>query len=85
MKDNRKVEFTKSKNGEQILLIDQHRYFKHKEDAMVIFWKCHEFYKSKCQASVATMKKDHSRVVVMEDMHTHLNPRKATGKRRQYF
>lgn len=74
--------FTKSKNGEQLLLIDQHRYFKEKENTLVVFWKCHEFYKSKCEASVATMKKDHGRVVVMNDTHIHLQPRKASTRRR---
>lgn len=82
IKCSRKVEFTKSKNGEQILLIDQHRYFKDKENEMAVFWKCHEFYKSKCEASVTTMKKDRTRVVVMNDTHIHLQPRKASGRRR---
>lgn len=67
-----KVTFMKAKNGEQTLMIDEHRYFKERENAMVVFWKCKEFYKSKCEASVATMKKDRSRVVVMNDIHLHL-------------
>lgn len=64
--------FMKAKNGEQTLMIDNHRYFKERENAMVIFWKCTEYHKSKCEASVATMKKDRSRVVVMNDIHLHL-------------
>lgn len=82
-KDNRKVTFTKTKNGEQILTIDQHRYFKDRENAMVEFWKCHEFHKSTCEASVATMKKDRTRIVVMNDMHLHLTKKKPQPKRRR--
>lgn len=79
---HRNIEFTKSRNGQQILLIDQHRYFKEKENAMVVVWKCHEFYKSKCEAQVATMKKDRTRVVVLNDTHIHLQSRKVASKRR---
>lgn len=82
-KDSRKVEFSKAKNGQQFLMIDQHRYFKDRENAMVIFWKCHEFHKSKCEASVATMKKDRYRVVVMNDTHIHLTPKKPATRRRK--
>lgn len=81
-KDNRRVEFAKSKNGEQILLIDQHRYFRDKENAMLVFWKCHEYYKSKCEAQVATMKKDRTRVVVLNDTHIHLQLRRVPANRR---
>lgn len=53
------------------MLIDQYRYYKENEDGMLVFWKCHEHFKSKCEAAVATMKKDKSRVVVLNDMHIH--------------
>lgn len=76
------MEFTRMKNGQQFLLIDQHRYFKDKENAMLVFWKCHEYYKSKCEAQVATMKKDRTRVVVLNDTHIHLQPRKTPVKKR---
>lgn len=64
-------------------MIDQHRYFKDREDPMVVFWKCHEFYKSKCEASVATMKKDRTRVVVMNDTHIHLASKKPPVQKRK--
>lgn len=71
-KKDRKVEMTTSKNGDCILLIDQYRYFKDNENKMVIFWKCHEYFKSKCPASVATTKGENSpRVVVLNDVHLH--------------
>lgn len=80
--NNRKVEFTKSKNGDQILLIDQYRYYKENEDAMLIFWKCEEHTKSKCSAAVATVKRDRSRVVVLNDEHKHPRMRRTPIKKR---
>lgn len=76
------MEFTRSRNGEQILLIDQFRYYKENEDELLVFWKCHEHFKSKCEASVATMKKDKSRVVVLNDTHKHIQTRKTPLKKR---
>lgn len=68
----RKVEFAISKSGERILLIDQWRFFKDTEDKMLVFWKCHELYKSNCPASVATTKNEaNTRVVVINDTHVH--------------
>lgn len=81
-KDKRKVEFTKLKNGDQILMIDKYRYYKDHEDEMLVFWKCHEHFKSKCEAAVATMKTDSRRVVVLNDMHKHIQPRKTPIKKR---
>lgn len=77
-----KIEFTRSKNGDQILLIDQFRYYKESEDPQLVFWKCHEHFKSKCEASVATMKKDRTRVVVLHGDHKHVQPRKPPLKKR---
>lgn len=71
--------FSKAKTGEQFLTIDQHRYFKEKENAMVVFWKCNEYHKSKCEASVATMKRDRGRVVILNDTHLHLQMTKVAS------
>lgn len=72
----RKVEFTISKTGERVLLIDQWRFFKDTEDKMLVFWKCHELYKSNCPASVATTKNEaNTRVVVINDTHVHTRKR----------
>lgn len=72
----RKVEFAISKSGERILLIDQWRFFKDTEDKMLVFWKCHELYKSDCPASVATTKNEaNTRVVVINDTHVHTRKR----------
>lgn len=79
-KNYRKVEFTTSKNGERILLIDQYRYFKNTEDKMLVKWKCHEFFKSNCPATVATTKEESTRVVVMNDVHIHTR-KKSNNKR----
>lgn len=70
-KNARQVEFLTSKSGERILIIDQYRYFKNSEDKILIKWKCHEYFKSNCPASVATTKEQHPRVVVMNDVHIH--------------
>lgn len=46
---------------------------------MVVFWKCNEYFKSKCEASVATMKKDRERVVILNDTHLHLKSKKPSS------
>lgn len=70
------MEFTISKSGERILLIDQWRFFKDTENKMLVFWKCHEMYKSNCPAAVATTKEENTRVVVLNDIHVHTRKRK---------
>lgn len=80
-KNDRKVKFFTSKSGDRILIIDQYRYFKNSEDKMLTKWKCHEFFKSKCPAAVATTKEDDPRVVVMNDVHIHSRKRSANKER----
>lgn len=82
-RNNRKIEFLRSADGQQTLVIDQNRYYKDGEDNFLVFWKCHQHNKSKCPAIMATMKCDKSRVVVLNDMHQHIHqPRRTPIKKR---
>lgn len=77
---DRNVHFVRSRStGQRFLILDQQwRYTEHTENAMLVFWKCHEARKSHCPAEVATTKNETvTRVVVINDTHIH--------KRRKVF
>lgn len=68
----RSVSFMISKSGERVLLIDQWRYIKDTENAMLVFWRCRDANINGCPSRVATTKKEKNvRVVVINDTHVH--------------